>query len=214
MRKIPFCAIIIFISVFFLIISFSIAIPIIVRPIYYNHLENTDMEKLGPYSKEEIKEAYDEVLDYITFRKKDFSCGQLKFSESGADHFKDCKRLIAANFTILLISSVITIILLLSRKRCNLYLKRLPAPFYSSVLGFLLLALVGILSIDGFNFAFIIFHKIFFIGKTNWYFDPSTDEIINYMPESFFLNCAVIIGIFIFILSALTFLISMKKKKD
>ncbi len=214
MKKLPLFAILLFLSVFFLIISFSVAIPIVVRPIYYSHLKNTDMEKLGPYSKEEIKEAYDDVLDYVTFRKKDFSCGQLKFSESGADHFKDCRRLIALDFAVLLISGVITTVLLLLRKRCNLYLKRLPAPFYSSVLGFLLLALVGLLSIDGFSFAFIIFHKIFFMGKTNWYFDAATDEIINYMPESFFLNCAVIIGISIFILSALTCLISLKKKKD
>ncbi len=213
MKKFSLCAVILFLSVFFLIISLSIAIPIIARPIYYNHLESTDIERLGPYSKEQIKDAYDEILDYLTFRKKDFSCGQLKFSKSGADHFKDCRNLFAIDFAVLLVSGVITTILLLLRKRCNLYLLRLPAPFYSGVLGILLIALVGLLSIDGFSFAFIIFHKIFFMGKTNWYFDAATDEIINYMPESFFLKCAVIIGISIFILSALVILISLKKRK-
>ncbi len=214
MKKFFLCAVILFLSVFFLIISLSIAIPIIARPIYYNHLESTDMERLGPYSKEQIKEAYDDILDYLTFRKKDFSCGQLKFSESGADHFKDCRKLFAIDFAVLFVSSVITTILLLLRKRCNLYLKRLPAPFYSGVLGILLIALVGLLSIDGFSFAFIIFHKIFFMGKTNWYFDAANDEIINYMPESFFLKCAVVIGISIFILSLLVILISLKKRKE
>ena len=214
MKKFPFFAIALALSVFFLILSISIAIPVLARPIYYNHLENTDIEILGPYSKEHIKEAYDDILDYLTFRKKDFSCGVLKFSQSGADHFKDCRNLIGLDLIILLISSISTIILLLFRKSCNLYLKRLPSPFYSGVLGIALLILVGLLSLDGFTFAFILFHKIFFIGKTNWYFDPSTDEIINYMPESFFLKCAVVIGVSIFLLSAFVIFLSIKKRKE
>lgn len=214
MKKFPFFAIALALSVFFLILSISIAIPVLARPIYYNHLENTDIEILGPYSKEQIKEAYDDILDYLTFKKKDFSCGVLKFSPSGADHFKDCRNLIGIDFTVLFVSSVITTILLLLRKRCNIYLGRLPAPFYSSVLSVILIAIVGLLSIDGFTFAFIIFHKIFFMGKTNWYFDPSTDEIINYMPESFFLKCAVVIGVSVFLLSALVIFLSIKKRKE
>jgi integral membrane protein (TIGR01906 family) len=212
-KKSPVCAIALLLSVFLFILSFSIIIPILYRPIYYNQIENSNIHRLGPYSKEEIKEAYDDVLDYITFRKKDFSCGKLKFSVSGADHFKDCRNLIGLDLIILLISSISTIILLLFRKSCNLYLKRLPSPFYSGVLGIALLILVGLLSLDGFTFAFLIFHKIFFIGKTNWYFDPSTDEIINYMPESFFLKCAVVIGVSVFLLSALVIFLSIKKRK-
>ena len=214
MKKFPICAFALLLSVFFIILSVSIIIPVLARPIYYNQIENTSLYRIGPYSKEEIKEAYDEIIDYITFRKKDFSCGKLKFSVSGADHFKDCRNLIGLDLIILLISSISTIILLLFRKSCNLYLKRLPAPFYSGVLGIALLILVGLLSLDGFTFAFLLFHKIFFMGKTNWYFDPSTDEIINYMPESFFLKCAVVIGVSIFLLSALVIFLSIKKRKE
>ncbi len=210
MKKTSFCAIILFISVFFFILSFSVALIIMSRPIYYTQLENYNLEKLGPYSKEQIKEAYDDVLDYITFKEKSFSCGDLKFSASGADHFKDCKKLVALDFAVLLTSGITITILLLFKKRCNLYFKRLPAPFYSGISAIFLILLILLLSADGFTFAFIIFHKIFFIGKTNWYFDASTDEIINYMPESYFLNCAVAIGICIIILSAITIFLSFK----
>ena len=214
MKKNSLCAIALTLSVFFALLSFSVAVPVFARPIYYNHINSTNIERLGPYSKEQIKEAYDEVLDYMTFKKKDFSCGALKFSSAGADHFKDCRRLVAIDLAVLFISVTIIIILLLLRERCNLYFKRLPATFYSGILGIILLLIFGLLALDGFTFAFIIFHKIFFIGKNNWYFDPSTDEIINYMPESFFLNCAVVIGICLFILSVTVILISIKNRKE
>lgn len=213
MKKCSICAVALFLSVFFLIISFSVAIPIIVRPIYYTQLNKSNMETLGPYSKEQIKEAYDDILDFLTLKKKDFSCGQLKFSKSGQDHFKDCRNLFVLDFSILSISATITIILLLLKNRCNLYLGKFYAFFYSGFLAIIMLIIISLFSIYGFDYIFIIFHKIFFIGKTNWYFDAYTDEIIYYLPESFFLKCAVIIGICIFILSALCIIIGLKSKK-
>ena len=53
----------------------------------------------------------------------------------------------------------------------------------------------------GFDRAFIVFHKLFFPGKDNWIFDPAADEIINVLPELFFLDCAVLIAVFILLWS-------------
>ena len=62
----------------------------------------------------------------------------------------------------------------------------------------LLLALFSLLifiaALD-FSQFFVLFHKVFFPGKTNWVFYPSEDEIINVLPEEFFRNCAIVIAL-------------------
>ena len=52
---------------------------------------------------------------------------------------------------------------------------------------------MGALAATDFNRAFVIFHSIFFPGKTNWIFDWRTDPIILLLPEDFFRNCAILI---------------------
>ena len=42
----------------------SIAAPIIIRPFYYAQIEPLELEQSSGLSREEIIEAYDEVLDY------------------------------------------------------------------------------------------------------------------------------------------------------
>ena len=59
-------------------------------------------------------------------------------------------------------------------------------------LGGLFLLVGGLAALD-FDRAFVVFHSLFFPGKTNWLFDPRTDEIINILPEVFFRNCAILI---------------------
>ena len=52
---------------------------------------------------------------------------------------------------------------------------------------------MGALAAVDFNRAFVIFHTLFFPGKTNWLFDWRTDPIILLLPEDFFRNCALLI---------------------
>ena len=52
---------------------------------------------------------------------------------------------------------------------------------------------VGALAATDFDRAFVIFHSIFFPGKTNWIFDWRTDPIILLLPEDFFRNCAILV---------------------
>ena len=44
-----------------------------------------------------------------------------------------------------------------------------------------------------FDRAFVVFHALFFPGKTNWLFDPNEDQIINILPQEFFRSCAILI---------------------
>ena len=56
------------------------------------------------------------------------------------------------------------------------------------------LVLGGLAALD-FDRAFVIFHGIFFPGKTNWVFDWHADPIIRVLPQEFFMDCAILIGV-------------------
>ena len=66
---------------------------------------------------------------------------------------------------------------------------------------------VGALAALDFDRAFVLFHSLFFPGKSNWLFDWRTDPIILALPQEFFRNCAILIGagLVIFSLSLLIF---------
>lgn len=207
------------VAVFFFIISFSIGLPIYCRFFYYLHINAFDLPSITGYDYATIKYAYDQVLNYLTLPGLEFSAGVFIFTEEGAAHFADCKVLFNINLIALLLSSAIIITTLTLQKKGLVLLKK---PFgYSvaftsavSVLAIILL-LFGIVSIN-FDKAFVIFHKIFFAGKDNWTFDPRYDQIINVLPQEFFMNCAIFIGAGIIALSVgiIVFQIVTKTRKN
>ncbi len=56
-------------------------------------------------------------------------------------------------------------------------------------------------------------HKIFF-RNDDWMFNPSTDPIINLLPETFFLHCALIIILIIFLGSLILYLCYRHQKNQ
>ena len=73
------------------------------------------------------------------------------------------------------------------------------------------LVLIGLVSID-FSKAFVIFHKIFFPGKDNWQFSQD-DEIINILPQEFFMSCAILIAVSIIAISLIIIIFQLIKRK-
>lgn len=179
-----------------LVLSFSIAVPILFRPFYYVQIDALDLPERTGWSEEVIREAYDEVLDFCVLGKP-FGTGQLAWSESGRSHFADVRELFLIDFAVLVLSAVVCALLLglrLSGKlRFHRPLGRGPG-FWAGALAAGLVAVVGGLAALDFERAFVVFHAIFFPGKDNWLFDPATDQIILVMPEDFFRNCAILIG--------------------
>ena len=179
-----------------LVLSFSIAVPILFRPFYYVQIDALDLPERTGWSEEVIREAYDEVLDFCVLGKP-FGTGQLAWSESGRSHFADVRELFLIDFAVLALSAVVCALLLglrLSGKlRFHRPLGRGPG-FWAGALAAGLVAVVGGLAALDFERAFVVFHAIFFPGKDNWLFDPATDQIILVMPEEFFRNCAILIG--------------------
>ncbi len=201
------CSVLFTVAVFFFIITFSIGLPIYFRPFYYAHIIPLDLENESGYTYSEIRSAYNEVIDYLTLPCKDFGTGVMEHSESGAAHFKDCKVLFTINAVTFFSSSVIIITLKRlekAKKLDKLKLGRFSCRFWASVSALGLFALIGLVaSVSFYNF-FTAFHKLFFPGRDNWYFDPRYDEIINVLPQEFFRNCAILIAASVFVFCAAT----------
>lgn len=198
------------------IITFSISLPIYFRPFYYMHIDALSLTDSG-FTAEEIKTAYNEVLDFLTLPSREFSCGILGYTESGAAHFADCKVLFNLNAAVLVLSGIVLIALAILRKKNRTLPYRLlnrSAAFYSGIFALFIPTIIGCVAAIDFDLAFTIFHLVFFPGKTNWEFYPSKDEIINVLPEKFFMNCAILIGISIFTLSLICIIKGFKRNQN
>ena len=71
-------------------ISASVSAPILCRPFYYAHIEALDMPEKTGWTAEQIREAFDDVMDFL-LKGTEFRTGDLLWSESGKTHFADCK---------------------------------------------------------------------------------------------------------------------------
>ena len=144
-----------------------------------------------------------------------FSCGILPFSAEGEAHFADCRVLFDLNRNVLLMSGGILAVLLLLQKKFGPYrLGKRHAAWWAGLLALIAPLVIGALAALDFDRAFVIFHQIFFPGKSNWLFNWQTDPIILALPQEFFRNCAILIGagLVIFSLSLLIFTGSRDKK--
>lgn len=179
-----------------LVLSGSIAVPILCRFFYYLHISPLGLVEQTGLSADQIRQAYNEMMDFCIGRTEVFSAGVLPFSESGRDHFADVGVLFRLDLTILAGSLAAWLLLWFLGRRT----RRVPARllghgpgFWAAVgLGAVFL-IIGVLAALDFDRAFVLFHTVFFPGKTNWVFDWRTDPIILLLPQSFFRNCALLI---------------------
>lgn len=181
-----------------LLISFAVVITINFRPLYYLDIDFLNIPESSGYPREEIKANYDALIDYSS----PFFTGQLSFptlaaSDNGLQHFKEVKNIFNFFYILAAITLVISVIII-QYKRMRKDHSYLLA---SSITAIVLPSLVAIALAIDFDTAFVVFHKIFF-NNDYWLFDPITDPIINILPASFFLHCALLI-IFIIILGSI-----------
>ena len=202
------------VAVFFFIITVSIGLPIYLRFFYYLQIDSLSLPQKTGLSYEEIRTAFDDVMNFLTLPNYPFGTGSLSFTESGKAHFIDCKALFNLNLTVLLISTAIIVTLLaLSRFKFFSFCRpfNMSVTFISAISIFIVIAILfGLVAID-FENAFIIFHKIFFPGKDNWQFTDA-DEIIKILPQEFFMNCAILIGVGIVLISLSIIIFQLVKK--
>ncbi len=192
-----------------LFISIAVVITINFRPLYYLDLRFLNIEGISGLSRNEILQNYNALIDYSS----PFFSGKLVFptlpaSESGLGHFKDVKNI----FTFFYILGGITLvpsIIIFIRKAKN---KDYSFLFVSSVMAIVLPTILGVFMAINFDEAFIVFHKIAF-RNNDWLFDPSTDPVINILPDTFFLHCAVMIILIVLLFSILAACIYFSQNK-
>ena len=177
------------IGILFLIffISVGLAIAIYVRPFYYMGMDRISAET--GYPTEVIKENYDALIDYCS----PFFTGELDFptlpeSETGISHFVEVKVIFNLFFAMLFVTPVFLagLIYLQHRKKSTSWM--LTSPIIVCVLPLL----IGLACAVDFNRIFVLFHEIVF-NNDDLLFSPSEDPIILFLPERFFLQCALII---------------------
>ncbi|MBQ7408374.1 MAG: TIGR01906 family membrane protein [Clostridia bacterium] len=196
---------------FIFIVAFSIALPIWCRFFYYLQIEPLNIEQNSGFTREQIIEAYDDVLDFLNFNQP-FGTGELKYSESGKSHFEDCKVLFDLDTYALIISAAVLIAAALLSKFRILKPEKLfkfDFYFYSGVLALVIPIVMGAAIAVDFDNAFVVFHKIFFPGKENWQFSWHDDQIIRILPSQFFFNCAIFIAVALVVLSATSIIIGI-----
>ncbi len=173
----------------------SIALPIVCRPFYYAHIGALHLDERTGLSRAEIRTAYDEMLDYC-LGAPEFSTGVLKWSESGKSHFTDVRFLFLLDLRLFFAAAAAILFLIVLARLCRRsfspLLGRGPCFWAGAGLGGLFLIVGGLAALD-FDRAFVVFHTLFFPGKDNWLFDPDADEIINILPQQFFMDCAILI---------------------
>ena len=200
----------IFIGLVFTLLFLSIGVIFTInfRPLYYLDVNILNIPEKSGYSKDEIIVNYDALIDYSSpFYKGVLSFPTLESSPSGIRHFKEVKDIFIFFYGLAIVSitAAISIIIYKSKKRDASYLlaSSLTAIIFPTVT-FLFLAI-------DFDKAFVIFHKIFF-NNDYWLFDPATDPVINILPSTFFLHCALMIIVFILLGSLILYMTYLKLK--
>ena len=205
-------------SLIFLIFSAAVALPLVWRGFYYMHINALHLTEITPWSYDEIRAAYDEMMDFC-MHGAPFGTGVLKWSEEGMLHFADCRVLFMLDLRVLLVSFTAVVLLLAFGKPRNISMPKIcgRGPFFWAgvIPAVIFIALVVLVALTDFDQAFVTFHHMFFPGKSNWLFNPYEDEIINVLPEVFFMDCAILIVVVIVVLSIVSILIdrSLRKKK-
>lgn len=194
------------------ILSGAIAVPILFRPFYWWHIQLLDIAEEMEMSVSQIRNAYGEMLDYCIGISDAFSVGVLPFSESGAAHFADVRKLFLLDLWVLGSAGVLlAAVCLLDRKKVRLG-NHTPG-FWSAVgVGVSFLTVGGLAALD-FDRAFVVFHRLFFPGKDNWIFDGRQDPVIYMLPEEFFRNCGILILALILISCLCLLLYDLRRKK-
>ena len=177
-----------------------------------------EMEDLLFVSDEMMKYLRDDRDDLIISTRIDGN-EEYFFNDREISHMEDVKKLFSAGFAVrklCLVLVLICVLLLVFTKVNWLYVLSHSLKIGVTVFALIAAALSIIVAID-FNKAFTIFHELFFTNDL-WLLDPATDRLINILPEGFFIDAVirigVIFGVFIILALVLAIIIEHKERKE
>ncbi len=152
----------------------------------------------------DVMDVTEKMMDYLIGEREELSVvtaieGEERdfFNEQDRLHMADVKNLFLGGLRlrwILLAAGAALLILLLACKKKR-GVAMLPRAYFSALAVCLILtAVLGILFSSDFTRYFTIFHEIFFTNDL-WLFDPETDYMIRMLPEGFFYDMVLRIGL-------------------
>lgn len=125
------------------------------------------------------------------------------FNEQDRLHLADVRNLFLGGLKLRNYALILATILMIVLKAKKADLRRLvPQGYLQALFVYLILAVIlGVaMSID-FTSCFTLFHKLFFTNNL-WIFDPETDYMIRMLPEGFFLDMVIRVGVIFIVLLA------------
>ena len=141
------------------------------------------------YSVDVIKENYDALIDWCSpFFTGDLDFPTLPESASGVSHFVEVKVIFNLFFVLLFVTPLFLAGLIYLQHKRGSTSWMLASPVIVCVLPLL----IGLACAIDFNRIFVLFHQIVF-NNDDWLFSPKEDPIILFLPERFFMQCALII---------------------
>lgn len=172
---------------------------------YEKEYEKYEVTKSLQMKMDDVMDVTEKMMDYLIGRRAELSVqttvnGEVRdfFNEQDRLHMADVKNLFLGGLTLrwwLLGIFVLLILLLIFPLKADW--KRILSKAYFISLGiFLVLTIIlGCLFASDFTKYFTIFHEIFFTNDL-WLFDPTTDLMIRMLPEGFFYDMVIRIGLF------------------
>ena len=154
----------------------------------------------------DLLELFWKMLDYLSDKREDLVieapiAGEVReaFNDREKQHMVDVKRLFSAGFAVRNVSLVVltgTIAVAVFWRGRRREIWRTYGKSLSIVFGafFAVVAMLVILFMKDFNRYFTIFHLLFFDNDL-WILNPATDLMINIVPEPFFYDTAMTIGV-------------------
>lgn len=168
-------------------ISLGLTIALYFRPFYYIGMDRISRETGAPV--EVIKENYDALIDWCSpFCTEELDFPSLPESASGVSHFVEVKVIFNIFFVMLFVTPLFLAGLIFMQHVRGSSSWMLTSPVIVCVLPLL----VGLACAVDFNRIFVLFHQLVF-NNDDWLFSPTEDPIILFLPERFFMQCALII---------------------
>lgn len=154
---------------------------------------------------DDVMDVTEKMMDYLIGKRPELSVettvdGKTRdfFNEQDRLHMADVKNLFLGGLTLrwwLLGAFIILMAVLIFGLKAN-WKRLLPKAYFAALGIFLVLTVVlGLLFASDFTKYFTIFHEIFFTNDL-WLFDPTTDLMIRMLPEGFFYDMVMRIGLF------------------
>ncbi|RHP30725.1 TIGR01906 family membrane protein [Lachnotalea sp. AF33-28] len=152
---------------------------------------------------DELLRVTDEMMDYLKDKRDDLHINSIVggqprefFNQREISHMEDVKSLFMGAIWIRRICAAVLVLgiaALLLRKRRTLRVLASSCLGVSAVIA-AVTAVIAVYMSSNFTAAFNRFHEIFFDNDL-WILDPATDLLINIVPEGFFVDTALRIGL-------------------